>query len=68
MRTLLRSFVLVRRYFTSIFFRIVLIIVRAHMGLYAVLCCNCTVTLCCVVRLSFKVNVLCNHISSLDDK
>lgn len=48
------------------FFRIVLRIVPGIMGLYAVLCCNYTICLHCIVRLRFKMNILCNNVTSLD--
>jgi hypothetical protein len=51
------------QYFFCIFLRIV----TGIMGLYAVLCCNYTISLYCIVRLRFKMNILCNHITSLDD-
>ena len=64
--TFLRSLFIERRYFTSMFFRIVLKIVPGIMGLYAVLCCKYTVSLHCNVKLRFKMNILCNNITSLD--
>ena len=63
--TFLQSLFLVRRYFTSVYFLVVLRIVPGIMGLYAVFCCNYTVSLHCIVRLRFKMNILCNNITSL---